>query len=207
MKKQQEVEKNAVLQDDILRYKKNKFASRFALLGLAFNCLYFMLFYSVNQSDIYTPLVGFSVIVNLLVMLIAFYASEGIKGYDKRFSIVLIVLAVVQIVRIFIYPLQGMTNDYLKGNFYFALKMNSVSNGLFFIIYLVASAACFIVAAVNGYLIATRLEKFQKQLDSGEVSVEATLKELDEKDAAEGAVTENEAEQLAEEIAEEGANG
>ena len=70
------MEKNPVLQDDILRYKKNKFASGFALLALVFNCLYFALLYSILSTDLYKLQLGFSVIINLLVLLIGFYASR-----------------------------------------------------------------------------------------------------------------------------------
>ena len=68
------MEKNMVIQDDILRYKKNKLASMLAILGLVFSCLYFMLFYSINHSSIYTLLVGFSVVLTLAVLLVAFYS-------------------------------------------------------------------------------------------------------------------------------------
>ncbi|MGN0817428.1 MAG: hypothetical protein ACI4L9_00525 [Candidatus Coproplasma sp.] len=174
----------SIVQDDILRYKKNKFASSFALLGLVFNCLYFMLFYSVSTTPLYKILLGGSVILNLLVLLGGFYASEGIKGYNKKFSYVLFVLAAIQIARIFIYPTIGMANDWLTGNYYFAIPMNSISNGVIFIVYLAASAACFIVSGVQGFIVANRLEVFQAKIDNGEVSVEAALKELDEEETA-----------------------
>ena len=72
MKKQTKREINPVIQDDILRYKKNKFAANFALLALVFNCLYFMLFYSINITGLYTILLGLSVIANLFILLIGF---------------------------------------------------------------------------------------------------------------------------------------
>ena len=178
------MEKNPVLQDDILRYKKNKFASGFALLALVFNCLYFALLYSILSTDLYKLQLGFSVIINLLVLLIGFYASEGIKGYNKKFSIVLIVLAAVQLLRIIYYPGIGAAKNWLRdSNIYFGVIMNNSTNATMMIIYLVASAACFIVSAVQGFIVARRLEVFQKKLDNGEVSVEETLKEINEKEA------------------------
>lgn len=191
--KKNAVAKNPIVCDDILRYKKNKFAANFALLGLVFNCLYFLLLYSVVNLSIYTVLLMGSVIVNLLVLLIGFYSSEGIKGYDKRFAFVLIALAVVQIARIFILPTMGMAKDYLDGNWYFGAKMTSASNGTIFVIYLAASAACFIVSAVHGYVIAKRLEVFQAKIEKGEIVVEDELKKLETADEAVAAapVTEN----------------
>lgn len=178
--------KNPVLQDDILRYKKNKFASGFTLLALVFNCLYFTLFYAICVPNLYQVTIGLSVIINLLVLLIGFYASEGIKGYNKKFSIVLLVLAAVQIIRIFYYPVVGATKGWLKyDNLYFGVPMTGAANATFMIIYLAGSAACFVLAAVQGYIVARRLEVFQKKLDNGELSVEQTLAELDAQEKAE----------------------
>lgn len=178
------MDNRSVLQDDILRYKKNRFASSFALLALVFNCLYFTILYAICITDLYKVALGFSVIINLLVLLAGFYASEGIKGYNKKFSIVLIVLAVVQIIRIFYYPVIGAAKGWLNdNNHYFGISMNGAANTTLMIIYLAASAACFIVSAVQGYIVARRLEVFQKQLDNGEVSVEASLAEIEAEEA------------------------
>ncbi len=182
MKKQTKREINPVIQDDILRYKKNKFAANFALLALVFNCLYFMLFYSINITGLYTILLGLSVIVNLFILLLGFFSSEGIKGYNGKFAYVLFGLAAAQIVRIFIFPLMGMQKDWLRGNYYFGIKMTSALQGIILIVFLVLSAACFIFAGVQGLITAKKLQSFQKKLDNGEVSVEETLAELDRED-------------------------
>ena len=178
------VESNPVLQDDILRYKKNKLAANLALLALVFNCLYFMLFYSVHKIYFYTILLGVSVIVNLVVLLLGFFCSEGIKGYNGKFSYVLFGLAGVQIVRIFIFPLKGMSQNVLNGNYYFGIEMKSPLQGVILIVFLVLSAACFIASGVYGMIMAMRLKNFQKKIDNGEVSIEATLKQVEEAEAA-----------------------
>ncbi|MDE7163126.1 MAG: hypothetical protein K2O44_03500 [Clostridia bacterium] len=178
------MDKNLIIQDDILRYKKNKFASMFAILALVFNCLYFTLLYAVCETALYKVPLGFSVIVNLLVLLAGFYASEGIKGYNKKFSIVLIVLAAVQVLRIIYYPIIGAAKNWLANdNHYFGISMNNAANSVLMVIYLAGSAACFIVSAVQGFIVARRLEVFQKKLDSGEISVEATIAEIEVEEA------------------------
>lgn len=191
-----------IIADDILRYKKNKLASGLALLGLVFNCLYFMILYALpNHKDkpIFTVMIGASVLFTLIVLLAIFYASEGVKGYNKKFAIVLLVCAVFQIARIFYYPLNGLHNNTLMTSDanhtfgYFGIYFKS-STGVFILmlIYLLASAACLIGAAVWGWIVAVRLEKFQKALDNGEISVEATLKEMDAEDTqAPAAVSES----------------
>ncbi|MGN1104265.1 MAG: hypothetical protein ACI4QI_05250, partial [Candidatus Coproplasma sp.] len=180
--KRNQVEKNAVLQDDILRYRKNKLPANLALLALVFNILYFTLLYTIHTTQIYTILVGVSVIVNLLVLLFGFYASEGIKAYNKKICIMLLVLAVAQIVRIFIYPLQGLSDNWMQGNAYFGVIMTTASNGVLLIIYLAASAGCFIASAVLGYINCNRLEAHLAKVESGAISVEETMKELDEQE-------------------------
>lgn len=184
------MEKNIIIRDDILRYKKNKLASTFAILGLVFSCLYFMLFYSINNSSLYKLLIGFSVVLTLAVLLLAFYSSESVKNYKKVFCIVLLVLAVIQIVRIFIYPLQviGIDSELRAAQpggdlkyvtFYFGAGLTPVAAGTILIIYLAASAGCFIASAVFGYISAIRLEKHVKAVESGEIDVDAVLRETD----------------------------
>lgn len=102
---------------DRMRYTKNTSSSRLVLLAIVFNVLYFI---SIYKLDIYEPLIvagnsrlnnvyftmmlGGSVILNLVFMLVAFLASEGVKNYKKGYSKLLIVLALIQIARIFIFP-------------------------------------------------------------------------------------------------------
>lgn len=198
MTKREKVAMNPVVKDDILRYKRNKFAGNFALLALVFNCLYFGLLYCIHESQMKTALIGASVIINLLVLLTGFYCSEGIKGYNKKFSIVAFVLAGIQIARIFIYPTMGMAGGYLISEHIFGITVSSEAsvalNGTLMIVFLAASAACFIVAGVFGIIIAHRLESFTKKVESGEVSVEDTLAQMDKEEAEAKAVAAENAE-------------
>ena len=172
-----------IVADDILRYKRNKLAQLFALLGIAFNCLYFCLLYAIPDAKMRTITLGVSVVLTLVLLLLVFLSSEGVKGYNKKFSIVLLIIAAFQILRIFYYPLKGLQADSLKDIGYFGIYPNDST--LFFIIMLIwlcASSACLIASAVLGWVYAARLEKFQKKLDAGEISVEQTLKEMDAED-------------------------
>lgn len=170
-----------IIADDILRYKRNKLASGLALLGLIFNCLYFCILYAIPEQSMRSILIGVSVLLTLILLLTVFLSSEGVKGYNKKFSIVLLVIAAFQILRIFYYPLNGLRNDTLKGIGYFGYYPES--SGFYFammVVWLVASAACLIASAVLGWIYAARLEKFQKKLDSGEISVEKTLQDMED---------------------------
>lgn len=97
-------------QTDRMRYTKNTASSRMALLAIVFDVLFFV---SIYKSDVgtyyYTILIGASIIYNLVFMLAAFLCSEGVKNYKKGYSWVLILLAVLQIARIFILPVKMHT--------------------------------------------------------------------------------------------------
>ncbi len=183
-----------IIADDILRYKKNKLASTLALLGLVFNCLYFLLLYAMPKNEFTTFSIGLSVILTLVMLLTIFLSSEGVKGYNKKFSIVLLVCAAFQILRIFYYPLKGIRDDLLVASDnlhyigYFGIYpsySNPTSTGYFILmlLYLCLSAACLIGSAVWGFIVATRLEKFQKRVDNGEISIKDTIEALDREEA------------------------
>lgn len=88
-----------------MKYSKNKLSSGFALLSILFNVFYFV---SIYKSDVgnfyYSILIGASVIYNLLFMLFTFLCSEGVKKYSLGYSIILVVIGVLQIGRIFFLP-------------------------------------------------------------------------------------------------------
>ena len=180
-----------IIHSDILRYKTNKLPASLALLGIVFNCLYFCLLYGYKTSFFSMWKIGFSVVLTLVFLLITFLASEGIKAYNKKFTIVLIVLAAVQIIRMFGLPLEALIHDtnLAEGEIralgelrYFGIDLNSATSYTLLIVWLAASAACLVAAAVLGYINCTKLEKFQKKIESGEVVVENVLAEMDEED-------------------------
>ena len=179
-----------IIADDVLRYKKNKLASTLALLGLVFNCLYFMVLYCISNREFYKILIGLSVVINLVVLLGGFLASEGVKNYKKSMAIVLLVIAAIQIARIFVYPVQilnfkvaeGSTFYGMTGAYYFGADLTTKSTSAILIVYLALSAACFVAAAVWGFIVSLRLENFNRQLEKGEVDIDKTLKEMDAED-------------------------
>lgn len=182
---------NDIIKTDIYRYKKNKLAANLALLGLVFDCLYFMLLYGIKASTagetneitwFASLMMGFSVILTLVLLLVSFLASEGIKGYNKKYAYVLWVLAAFQILKIFGYPLYGLNNNLLTVNYFWINPTESTTEFIILVIYLVASAACYVASGVIGFIRAQNLEKFEKSLSSGEISVEAALKEVDEEE-------------------------
>jgi hypothetical protein len=132
---------------------------------------------------------GISVIVTLVTLLVTFLASESIKNYKKQYVIVLCVLAAVQILRIFGIPLEALTNDITKEataftTRYFGISISSQVSFTLCVIYLVASAACLVTSAVIGYIQIVKLERHRSMVESGQISVDEVLKELNAEDEA-----------------------
>ena len=184
-----------VIRNDIKRYKSNKLASSLALLAIVFGCLYFCLLYSFRDKFFGTWRLGVSVILTLIVLLFTFLSSEGIKGYNKKFAIPLLVLAAVQIVRMFGLPLEALRHDISAGTAssltngamsmrYFGIDMSPTVSYIMLVIWLAASAGCLIASAVIGYINCVKLENYNKKVESGEIVVENVLAELDKEDAA-----------------------
>ena len=134
------------IQLDRMRYVKNTASSRLCYLAILLNVLYFV---SIYKSDVgswyYQILIGASIVYNLLFMLMAFLASEGVKSYQKNYSWLLYALGIFQVVRIFIIPLQAHQAFVQVGG----AETQVMQDPQFIrvVIYLVGSAACLIAAA------------------------------------------------------------
>lgn len=189
-----------IIEDDLLRFKKNKLAQWLTILGLAFNCLYIMLLYSFNQRFFYKFEIGVSVLLTLVLLLTLFLSSEGVKVYNKKYCIVLLVIAVIQIVRVFGLPFGALQESAFKTNLsdasivdrdYFGVALPQGVAFALLVIYLVLSAASLIAAAVYGYIVAVRHENFAKALADGSVDVDAALKAVEEETAQTTVVAES----------------
>lgn len=149
---------------DRMRFTKNKLSSSLALLAIVFDVLFFV---SIYQSDVgsyyYTILIGASVLYNLIFMLMAFLASEGVKNYRPGYSWLLMALGVGQIVRIFILPMQAV-NATIK------IKKEMIpvmGQGQFtwVVVCLIISAVCCIASAVINLIKSRQLEQHNAALE------------------------------------------
>ncbi len=135
------------IRTDRMRYVKNTSSSRLCYLAILLNVLYFV---SIYKSDVgswyYQMLVGGSIVYNLLFMLMAFLASEGVKSYQKNFSWILYVLGILQIIRIFILPTQAHQAVIKLGNA--ETVVMQTPQYIRCMIYLAGSAACLIVSGL-----------------------------------------------------------
>lgn len=163
---------------DRMRYTKNTASSRLALLAIVFNVFFFV---SIYKSDVgtyyYTILIGASIIYNLVFMLAAFLASEGVKNYKRGYSWLLIALAVIQLARIFILPMQMhgtvIGEAVQSGLNWSGLRLTGaddlvMGDGQFFrvCLYLAASALCLLGAALINLRKSGALAAYLKTLET-----------------------------------------
>ncbi len=138
-----------LIQRDRMRFTKNTLSSGLALLAILFNVFYFV---SIYKSDVgsyyYNIIMGASILYNLVFMLVVFLSSEGVKGYKAAFAYVLLVVGALQILRIFILPMQAHTAT-IKVNKQEVLVMQT-AQFIRVVVYLAASSACCLVAGVVG---------------------------------------------------------
>ncbi len=141
------------IRKDRLRFTKNTLASTLAIVAIVFDVLYFL---NIYKSDVnhnvgnfyYQIRIGASIILNLLFMLAAFLSSEGIKNYKAEYGYVLAVLGVLQIVRIFILPMQAHAAEVTVGGV--TSKVMETGQFITVIIYLLLSAAACFASAYIG---------------------------------------------------------
>ena len=108
------------IRKDRMRFTKNSLASTLAIVAIVFDVLYFLNIYSSdinnNVGNFYYQIrIGASIILNLLFMLAAFLSSEGIKNYKSEYGYVMIILGIIQVVRIFILPMQAHAAEVTVG--------------------------------------------------------------------------------------------
>jgi len=154
---------------DRMRYIKNKASSNLAILAILFDVLYFVNLYKSDVgSYYYTILIGASIIYNLVFLLAAFLASEGVKTYNESYSYLLIVIGVIQFIRIFIMPVPAH-NSYIEVINSTTKEMESIqvmksSQFIRQIIYLCASGICCLVSAYIGIVRSRKLKAYEATL-------------------------------------------
>lgn len=161
------MEEQKSIQLDRMRYTKNTFSSRLVYLAILFDVLYFA---SIYESDVgnwyYTWLIGVSIVYNLVFMLVAFLASEGVKNYKSSYGYMLLGLGAGQIVRIFILPMMAhsaLTKRVIDKK---AVEVPVMEDAQFVwvIAYLILSAACCLAAGVVAVIRSRKLAAYNASL-------------------------------------------
>lgn len=154
-----------IIARDRMRFVKNSVCSNLCYLGLLFDVFYFVLIYRQDVGNYYYKFqIGASVVYNLIFMLAVFLSSEAVKNYKKDYSIVLLIAGVMQVVRIFVIPMQAHgavtqvngVDTPVMGNGTFTLAL----------VYLLVSAGALVLSAVINFIKCTTLEAHLKSLET-----------------------------------------
>ncbi len=150
---------------DRMRYTKDNLSSTLVILAIVFDVLYFV---SIYQSDVgsyyYTWTIGASVIYNLLFLLTAFLASQGVKNRKSGYGLTLLVIGLLQIVRIFYLPAKAHSSVVVVGGEELAVMTDGQYT--YVVACLAVSAVCCVVAAVTNYINNKQLAQHMRQLEN-----------------------------------------
>ena len=149
---------------DRMRYTKDGLSSGLVLLAIVFNVLYFV---SIYQTDIglyyYNWVIGASVVYNLLFLLIAFLASQGVKSRKDGYGLTLTVIGLMQIVRIFYLPANARATIIELGTE--SVEAMSAGQHTYVVVCLIASAVCCVAAAVISYINNKHLAQHMREIE------------------------------------------
>lgn len=150
---------------DRMRYTKDKIPSNLVLLAIVMNVFYFVAYYQCDVANYYyTWHTGASVIYNLLFLLIAFLCSEGVKSRKTGYSIPLMVIGALQLVRIFYLPARAVKASVeIGGN---TIAVLSQGKYTFMVICLAISGVLCITAGILSYLNNKKLAAYMRTIEN-----------------------------------------
>lgn len=153
-----------IIKRDRMRYTKDKLSSRLVLFAIVLDALYFV---SIYRSDVgsyyYSWVIGASIVYNLLFMLAAFLASEGVKSRKKGYTPALIVLGLMQAARMFYLPARAHSATIILKET--ELAVMSDGQYLYVMVCLGLSAICCIAAAVISYINNKKLSEYLQSIE------------------------------------------
>lgn len=147
---------------DRLMYVKDKYPSTLAICAIVLNVFYFVSIYQINKEYFYNYMIGVSVITNLLFMLFAFLCSEEVKNYHSQYGYVMIGLAVLEIVRIFIFPMMAVKTVQAEGDA--MVQVMSNSQFIFCVVCLVGAAIFLTVGGLMSIKNTKTLNDYKKSI-------------------------------------------
>lgn len=157
-----------IIQKDRMRYTKDKLSANLIMAAIVLDALYFV---SIYQTDVgtyyYTWVIGASIIYNLLFMLSAFLASEGVKSRKTGYTGLLIFIGLMQFVRIGYLPAKAHEATVVIQEVEYAVMTDG--QYLFVIACLAVSGICCVVGAITSYINNKTLAGYIRSLEQGTV--------------------------------------
>ena len=153
---------------DRMRYTKDKMSANLVLLAIVLDALYFI---SIYQTDVgtyyYTWVIGASIVYNLLFMLMAFLASEGVKNRKNGYTALLIIIGLLQIVRIFYLPAKAQGAEVIINE----ISHDVMTDGqyIYTVVCLALSGICCVIAAITSSINNKKLAEYMRSLENSAV--------------------------------------
>lgn len=153
---------------DRMRYTKDKLSANLIIFAIILDCLYFI---SVYKSDVgsyyYTWVIGASVVYNLLFLLAAFLASEGVKSRKGGYTGMLLVIGIMQFVRMFYLPAKAHAAVVEIAG----ASVQVMGNGqyIYTLVCLAASGICCVAAAITSYVNSKQLAQYMRSIENENV--------------------------------------
>lgn len=149
---------------DRMRFTKDTLSANAVIAAIVLDCLYFV---SIYQSDVstwyYNWIIGASIICNLLFLLIAFLASEGVKSRKTGFTLPLIALGAFQLIRIFYLPAKAHAATVVVAGEEIAVMGSGQYT--YTVACLAVSGVCCVFAAVNSHINNKRLAAHMQTIE------------------------------------------
>lgn len=150
---------------DRMRYTKDKFSANLIIFAIVLDALYFISIYKSDVSNwYYTWMIGASIVYNLLFLLSAFLCSEGVKNRKGGYTVALIVIGLLQIVRVFYLPAKAHAAIVEVGG----VETVVMGNGqyLFTIICLIVSGICCVTGAISSFINNKNLAEHMRAIEN-----------------------------------------
>ena len=149
------------IKKDRMLYTKDKTSANLIILAIVLDALYFV---SIYKQDIgsyyYTWEIGASIIINLLFLLSAFLASEGVKNRKKGYTGILVILGILQFIRVEQLPKRAHMAT-VEG-----VPVMDDKQYIFVIVCLILSGICCICAAVISFINNKTLQEYVDSLEN-----------------------------------------
>lgn len=153
---------------DRMRYTKDKLSANLILAAIVLDALYFISIYKTDVGTYYyTWVIGASIVYNLLFLLTAFLASEGVKSRRGSYTGLLMFIGLMQFVRVFYLPAKAHAAVVNINNV--DIRVMTDGQYLFTVICLVLSGACCIVAAITSFKNRKTLSDYMRSLQNDAV--------------------------------------
>lgn len=154
-----------LIKKDRMLYTKDKLSANLILVAIVLDALYFISIYKTDVGTYYYNWeIGASIIYNLLFLLMAFLASEGVKNRKSGYTVMLIVLGVMQFVRVTQIPARALKAVVVIQEIEYPVMTQGQYN--YVVACLVISGACCIGAAITSYINNKTLAEYVRSLEN-----------------------------------------